>query len=161
MSALPFVDEHDQPLAAPADVVWQALLRVVRGAFGRKGRVARILGCEPAQGSLEFAGRPGDTVPGFRVSEAEPGRRLVLRGRHRFADYALTFDYDGTRLRAITQAAFPGIRGKLYRAAVIGSGGHRIVTRRLLRAVARAARSVVEPSHSSRGEGPPSTDVIQ
>ena len=37
------------------------------------------------------AGRPGDAVPGFRVVEAEPGRRLALRGRHRFANYALTF----------------------------------------------------------------------
>jgi hypothetical protein len=30
-------------------------------------------------------------VPGFRVVEAEPGRRFALRGRHRFSNYALTF----------------------------------------------------------------------
>jgi hypothetical protein len=50
----------------------------------------------------------------------------------------LPFDLDGGRLHARTQAAFPGLRGRLYRAAVIGSGGHRIITRRLLRQVARA-----------------------
>jgi hypothetical protein len=77
-------------------------------------------------------------VPGFRVVEAEPCRRLALRGRHRFSNYALTFVLDGDRLRAQTHAAFPGVLGRLYRAAVIGSGGHRLVTRRLLRQVARA-----------------------
>jgi hypothetical protein len=73
-----------------------------------------------------------------RVVEAEPGRRLALRGRHRFSNYALTFVLDGDRLRAQTHAAFPGVPGRLYRAAVIGSGGHRLVTRRLLRQIARA-----------------------
>jgi hypothetical protein len=43
-------------------------------------------------------------------------------------------------LRAQTHAAFPGIVGQLYRAAVIGSGAHRLVVRRLLSRVARAAR---------------------
>jgi hypothetical protein len=42
-----------------------------------------------------------------------------------------------SRLRAETHAAFPGLLGRLYRAAVIGSGGHRLVTRRLLRQIAR------------------------
>jgi hypothetical protein len=39
---------------------------------------------------------------------------------------------------AQTRAAFRGVLGRIYRAAVIGSGGHRLVTRRLLRQVARA-----------------------
>ncbi|MBZ0090389.1 MAG: hypothetical protein K8H90_08440 [Thermoanaerobaculia bacterium] len=77
-------------------------------------------------------------MPGFRVAESEPGRRLALRGRHRFARYALTFVLDGGRLCAQTHAEFPGLRGRLYRAAVIDSGGHRLITRRLLRQVARA-----------------------
>ena len=78
-------------------------------------------------------------MPGFRVVEAEPGRRLALRGRHRFANYALTFVFDGGRLRALTHAEFPGLLGRLYRAAVIGSGGHRLVTRRMLRQVVARA----------------------
>jgi hypothetical protein len=59
----------------------------------------------------------------------------VLAGRHRFAQYTLTFVLDPDRLRARTQAAFPGVSGRLYRTAVIGSGAHRIVTRRMLRRV--------------------------
>ena len=84
-------------------------------------------------------GGPGQTVPGFRVAEAEPGRRLTLRGRHRFSQYELTFLLDDDRLRAQTRAAFPGLIGGLYRAAVIGTGGHRVATGRLLRQVARRA----------------------
>jgi hypothetical protein len=136
---LPFVDEHSHPMRAPTDVVWTALLKVLRRQFGSSTSIARVLGCDPAQGSAEFAGRPSDALPGFRVVEAEPGRRLALRGRHRFSTYALTFILEAGSLRAQTRAAFPGALGKLYRAAVIGSGGHRLVTRRILRQVARVA----------------------
>jgi hypothetical protein len=139
LEQLPYVDEHSQRVDAPADVVWAALLKVLRGEMGGSARVAWILGCDPAQGTPEFAGRPGEAVPGFRVVESKPGRRLALRGRHRFSDYALTFVLERDRLRALTHAAFPGVLGQLYRAAVIGSGGHRLVTRRLLRQVAREA----------------------
>jgi hypothetical protein len=137
-ASLPYIDEHGLQIAAPGPAIWAALLRVLRGMAGSTA-LARVLGCDPARSTGEFAGRPGDAVPGFRVVEAEPGRRLALRGRHRFADYALTFIVDGDRLRAQTHAAFPGVRGRLYRALVIGSGAHRIVTRRLLRQVARRA----------------------
>jgi hypothetical protein len=88
----PYIDEHSQRVDAPADVVWTALLKVLCREMGGSALIARILGCDPAQGTAEFAGRPGEA--------------LVL--------------------------------GRLYRAAVIGSGGHRLVTRRLLRQVARA-----------------------
>lgn len=138
MEELPYVDEHSQRVDAPVDVVWTALLKVLRREMGGMVPIARILGCDPAQGTAEFAGRPGETVPGFRVVEAEPGRRLALRGRHRFSNYALTFVLDGDRLRAQTHAAFPGVLGRLYRAAVISSGGHRLVTRRLLQQIVRA-----------------------
>jgi hypothetical protein len=137
MDQLPYVDEHRLHIDAPADVVWAALLKVVRRQTKGGERLARILGCDPAEGTTGFEGRPGDAVPGFRVVAAEPGRRLALRGQHRFATYALTFVLDGDQLRAQTHAAFHGLLGRLYRAAVIGSGGHRLVTRSLLRRVAR------------------------
>jgi len=136
---LPYIDEHSRRIDAPADAVWTALLRVLRRQMAGSSRFARLLGCDPAQGTAELAGRPGDAVPGFRVVEAEPGRRLALRGRHRFANYALTFVLDGDRLRAQTHAEFPGLLGRLYRAVVLGTGGHRLITRRLLRQVAREA----------------------
>jgi hypothetical protein len=80
----------------------------------------------------------------------EAGRRLVLRGRHRFADYALTFVFEDSLLKARTHAEFPGLQGRLYRAAVIGSGAHAIVTRRLLQKVARVVgwRGPQAGSHS-------------
>jgi hypothetical protein len=138
MESLPFIDEHSLRIDAPADDVWAALLRVLRSGTGGGEWIARLLGCDPASGTAEFTGRIGDAVPGFRVVEAERGQRLALRGRHHFASYALTFVLDGDRLRAQTHAAFPGMLGLLYRAAVSGSGGHRLVTRRLLRQVALA-----------------------
>jgi hypothetical protein len=137
MAQYPYIDEHSQRVDAPADRVWSALLKILRGMSGG-APIARILGCDPVQGTAEFAGRLGEAVPGFRVVEVEPGRRLVLGGRHRFSRYTLTFVIEGGFLRAQTHAAFPGVLGRLYRAAVIGSGAHRVVTRRLLRQVVRA-----------------------
>lgn len=141
MDQLPYIDEHSQAVEASSEVVWAALLKVLRSQMGGSATIARILGCDPARGTAEFAGRPGEAVPGFRVVEAEQGRRLALRGRHRFSNYALTFVLDHDSLRAQTHAAFPGVHGRLYRAAVIGSGAHRLVTHRLLRQVARATQS--------------------
>src|SRR5262245_25359754 len=131
MEQLPYVDEYSQRMDAPADVVWRALLTVLRREMSGNTPLARLLGCDPAQGTAQSVGQSGDAVPGFRVVEAEPGRRLALRGRHRFANYALTFLFDDDCLRAQTHAAFPGVLGRLYRAAVIGSGGHGLVTRHL------------------------------
>jgi hypothetical protein len=142
VEVLPYIDEHRQRVDAPAHVVWATLLIVLRREMGSLVRIAGILGCEPLRGTAEFGGRPGEAVPGFRIAEAEPGRRLVLRGRHRFSSYSLTFVLDGEGVRAQTRALFPGVLGWLYHAAVITSGGHRVVTRRLLRRVARAAAKV-------------------
>lgn len=140
MERLPYTDEHVTDVGgASREQVWRALTRVLHGWTRGGGHVARALGCEPARGGVAFDGSPGQTLPGFRVVEAEPGRRLVLRGRHRFSRYELTFLLDDGRLHAQTHAAFPGPLGRVYRAAVIGSGGHRVVTRRLLRDVARRA----------------------
>ena len=136
---LPFLDEHREQVDVPADVAWTALVGVLRRRLGGAGTLARVLGCDPVDGTPGFSGRVGETLPGFRVVDAEPGRRLTLRGKHRFARYALTFLIDGNQLCARSEAAFPGIHGRLYRALLMGTGGHRLVTRGLLRHVARAA----------------------
>ena len=138
---LPYIDEHRQPTRASREQLWSALLRELSRQMGGSARFARLLGCDPSAVSPSFDGHPGDTVPGFRVREAQPGYRLVLEGRHRFSRYELTFVLDGDQLRAQTHAAFPGVLGKIYRAAVIGTGGHRVITRRLLKRITRAARS--------------------
>jgi len=43
------------------------------------------------------------------------------------------------RVRAETRAEFPGLQGSVYRALVIGTRGHVLVTRRILAAVQRRA----------------------
>lgn len=139
MERLPYIDEHVTDVHASRDQVWAALAGVLRGNLGGGTGLARVLGCDPARGTPEFDGRIGQAVPGFRVVETDPGRRLALAGRHRFSRYQLTFVLDDDRLRAQTHATFPGVLGRLYRAAVIGSGGHRVVTRRLLRQIASRA----------------------
>lgn len=143
---LPHVDEHSVEVAAGPDVVWEALLRVVEGSFGttRTARVARLLGCTDVE---EHGPRPlatGSVLPGFHVEAAERPTVLALAGHHHFSDYALIFRSEElpggrTRLRAETRALFPGLEGRIYRAMVIGTRGHILVTRRLLGAVRQRA----------------------
>jgi len=76
----------------------------------------------------------------------EPLQVLALSGRHRFSYYELRFELEqypagGTRVRATTLAAFPGLKGQLYRMAVIGTRGHRIAIGRLLAVIARRAEA--------------------
>jgi hypothetical protein len=87
----------------------------------------------------------GSTIPGFRIVTAEPPRLLVVAGRHRFSRYGIVFRIEptgrGSRCSAESRAAFPGPLGAAYGLAVVGSGGHVVAVRRLLRSVARAAET--------------------
>ncbi len=72
------------------------------------------------------------------------GELLSLRGGHRFSRYRLDFevveaDAGRSQVWARTWAEFPGPAGAAYRALVIGSGGHRVVVRRMLGRVAQLA----------------------
>jgi hypothetical protein len=139
MEALPFVDELAASSTAPATRLWESLITSLPRSSAGTSILARVLGCEPAGRTPTFIGTSGDAVPGFRVVEAEPGRRLVLEGRHRFSRYRMEFLADDGRLRARTSAAFPGWTGRLYRVGVIGSGAHRVVTRTWIGRIARRA----------------------
>jgi hypothetical protein len=141
---LPYIDEHAIDVDAPADRVWPILGQIVAGSFSQRAeQVGRILGVRPGKSE----GDPlveGSTVVGFRVARAEAPKLLALEGEHRFARYSLTFrldqrSVDQTTVRAETRAAFPGAAGKVYRALVIGTRGHVVVVRRMLRAVKRRA----------------------
>jgi hypothetical protein len=130
--ALPYVDEHTITIPAPRDQAWAGLERFVATRLCRTDRtiLARLLG----------SGSPG----GFEVAERMPAQRLTLAGRHRFSRYRLVFELtdapdDTTTVHAKTYAAFPGPPGRVYRALVIRTGVHRLVTNRLLRAVGRFA----------------------
>ena len=143
---LPYIDEHSIAIEATPDAAWSALLRVVEGSFasGASARGARLLGCADTVASGPRPLATGSVLPGFHVKIAEPQRELALVGGHRFSDYALIFRLDqrganGTRLRAETRATFPGLKGTAYRAMVIGTRMHVLVTRRILGAAKRSA----------------------
>jgi hypothetical protein len=135
MERLPYIDEHAITVDADRHRTWSALLRVVSG--------------DP---------RDPSTVPtGFAVAEAREPERLALQGRHPFAVYRWVFELDAqapqrTRVRAVTWAAFPGLPGRLYRAVVIGTGGHRMVVRWTLKRI--AAATVAGPDYADAFEAP-------
>ncbi|MBL7492918.1 hypothetical protein I6A60_22160 [Frankia sp. AgB1.9] len=138
----PFVDEHSVFVVAPATAVWAVLVAPPRRRPGG-ALLTRALRLSD----------PDAARPGFAVAESDPPRRLLFAGGHRFSDYTLEWRLSardgGTVLAARTCAAFPGWRGRVYRALVIGSGGHRVVMRRWLRAIrAQAERGPAERSAS-------------
>ena len=145
LESLPFVDEHYIEIAASPDQVWEALVRGL-GGTGR-GSVAtsasRLLGCA----QTEAAGEPGEigsTVPGFVVTRAVKPAVLALMGEHRFSEYALIFRIlekpSGlVLLSAQTRAEFPRLRGRVYRSLVIGTRGHVVATKSILRSVRKRA----------------------
>lgn len=122
MEQLSYIDEHARSVDANRDRTWKALLKVL---------------CkDPADPS---------TVPsGFALGPVDPPHRLTLAGSHPFSRYSLTFelDDDGPRrtvVRAITRAEFPGLAGSIFRALVIGTGGHKLVVRWMLARIVAAA----------------------
>lgn len=143
---LPHVDEHAVEVAADRDATWAALLRVVEGTVsaGAAPRMARALGCADTGASGPRPLAAGSALPGFHIAVAEAPEELALAGSHRFSDYALIFRLDDigvgrTRVRAETRAEFPGLKGAVYRALVIGTRMHVLVTRRILGGVKRLA----------------------
>jgi hypothetical protein len=143
---LPRIDEHSAVVDGDPQLAWEALVRVLGRSFGspRRSRVATALGCEDtATGGPAFPAVRA-TMPGFHVAESEAPRLLALAGRHRFSRYALIFrldpEGDSTRVRAETRAVFPGLAGRAYRAAVIGTRGHVLAVRSMLRGIERQTR---------------------
>jgi hypothetical protein len=141
---LPWIDDHGAEIAAPASVVWPALLRTVERmtAGGAAPRYARLVGCADTEVGGPRPLEVGSTFPGFHVAEMAPERLLVLAGSHHFSSYALCFRLEplgGVRTRVVaeTRAEFPGLKGRAYKAAVIGTRMHVLVVNRVLRQVAR------------------------
>jgi hypothetical protein len=156
---LPWIDEHASEIDAPASVVWPALLRTVERmtAGGAAPRYARAVGCADTEAGGPRPLEVGSTVPGFHVAELAPQASLTLAGAHRFSNYALVFRLEPlggrrSRLVAETRADFPGVRGRAYRAAVIGTRMHVLVVRRVMRGVAQRAERA--PVVGGPGAGP-------
>jgi hypothetical protein len=131
MEPLPHVDEHRTHVRATPERTWDAVLHLARRRLTRPAPAAfaALWRLEPASG--------------FAVAEETRPQLLALRGRHRFSRYELAFVIDpgpdGVTLRARTSAVFPGFAGRAYRALVIGSGGHRMIVRRMLKHIVRSA----------------------
>jgi hypothetical protein len=125
--------------------VWASLIETV-GSPGRSRLgppAARALGCATTERD-GTPGQIGSTIPGFIVTRAIAPAVLALMGEHRFSRYALIFYAAETsagpvRLSAETRAEFPGVRGRAYRTLVIGTRGHAVVTKAILRNVRRQA----------------------
>ena len=109
MERLPYIDEFATPVDAPPERTWEAITRVLREELKGATPLVRVLGAAPAERSGDWDGDlAGATLPGFAVADAERPQRLELRGRHRFASYALVFLIEPGRVRAQTYAVFPG-----------------------------------------------------
>ena len=146
IESLPFVDERSVSVDASAEATWATLLRWFESGAADSGPgqlVVRGLDCDPSQRE-GTPGRIGSTIPGFIVARAVPPAVLALMGEHRFSRYALVFRITEridapVLLSAETRAEFPGLRGRAYRALVIGSRAHVLVTARMLRGIRRSA----------------------
>ena len=114
---------------------------------------ARIVGCADTEASGPRPLGEGSAFPGFHVVTAIAPTELALAGSHRFSDYALSFRLEPlgavrTRVIAETRAVFPGVKGRAYRALVIGTRMHVLVVRRVLRGVSRRVESAPRPGSS-------------
>jgi hypothetical protein len=123
MERLNYIDEHVTTVRADRAATWSALLH---------------MWCRDPEDLSTVRS------PFFWLDDATLRERLALDGRHFFSVYKLVFELadEGphhTRLRALTWADFPGISGKIYRALVIGTGGHRVAVRRMLNRIAAEA----------------------
>lgn len=129
--ALPYVDEHTVLVDATPAATWCATAAYFDARLGSVASAyARLVGVRD--------GKP------FVVDRADPPWLLGLVGEHRFSRYELVFlieetDDGRSRLTARTAAEFPGLLGKAYRAAVIGSRFHVLAVEAMLRRIARAA----------------------
>ncbi len=145
LQELPSIDEHEVEIDASAESAWAALFPILSSTFG--GRIARRTAVALECRDTEFRGdlhHPGGRLPGFVVARSVAPVMLALMGEHRFSRYALVFRIDllpgqRCRVRAETRAMFPGAKGRLYKAGVIGTRGHVFTVRRLLRTLKKRA----------------------
>jgi hypothetical protein len=131
-AGLPFVDEHTRDVAATPEQTWAAVEDHVAAMTSAPHAVlGPLLGTRPRSG--------------FAVAESDPPREIVHEWRHRFSTYRLVFRVaatgGGSRLSALTYAAFPGLQGRLYRAGLMVTTGHARATRGMLRSIGRRAEA--------------------
>jgi hypothetical protein len=152
-----FVSARQVEVAAAPERVWEVLPElpvVLRGSlFAKVGAVplllASMLRGEHGRGAVEFGRTPwtfreGVVLAGvFSVDRVDPGREVVLVGRHRMAEFATNFYIepmagDRSRLYNVTRAKFrtTGL-GRIYLAGV--RVFHNLYVDRWLQALKRRA----------------------
>ena len=145
LEQLPSLDEHTVEIDAPAERAWEALFPTLEESFDteRARNYSKRVGAieTDAHGDLTH---PGGTLPGFVVTRSIAPVMLVLVGEQRISRYALVFRIDllpgqRCRVRAETRAMFPGGKGRVYKGAVIGTRGHVVVVRSLLKSLKKRA----------------------
>ena len=142
---LPRIDEHACVIRAGVDDVYPIAVRTLLAGFtGLTARIiATVLGREPADVSTDQTPRVGRTVAGFAITQLEPPHLLVLRGRHHFSRYAIVLTLEphpaGSRCVIESRGEFPGLPGRVYETLVIGSHGHVMAVRHVLRSIRTAA----------------------
>jgi hypothetical protein len=157
ITELPFLDEHSVQVDAPTERAWEQTAQVTRrwvehtfprlGLAGAAGPLlARMLRSSDVRPPEPGPGAPRAIV-GFHVAHAERPSLIELQGEHRFSRYALTFRITPAEesrciVTAETSAAFPGRSGRVYRKAVIGTGAHVLVVKRLLASIKDRAERV-------------------
>lgn len=126
-----YVDEHSTTLDVPVARAWEAVRRFADDLLerGTGSRLAALLAADPSAG--------------FAVVDEQAPHLLSLAGRHRFSDYVLDLRVsrreERSRVTAVTYADFPGLRGRAYRGAVVGSRGHALAVRRILAGIGARA----------------------
>jgi len=141
---LPLIDVHTIEMNVSPDRAWQSVMGLVRDFEKNASQrvLASALGCTDRQTS-GIPGTLGSTVPGFRVVAADPRHLLRLAGAHRFSRYELTFRVEPvgpgkSQVHVESRALFPGPHGTVYGALVIGSRGHVMAVKRMLRLIKHA-----------------------
>ena len=126
---LPLLDEHSVLVNAGPAEVWPAVRRYAHSlAHSDHAVLGRVLGTVPSSG--------------FELAEEVEHRCVVLTGGHRFAHYRLVFGLEEepgqrTMLSAASYAAFRGAGGRLYRSLLLGTRGHVLAVRHMLRSIRR------------------------
>jgi hypothetical protein len=138
------IDRHERAVDAPAARIWDAVATTLAAADGPVARAgADLLGCAPRRTSGPPPPLPGAELPGFRVVATDHERRLRLEGRDHLAAYVVEFDVTDGRVAVTTWARFArGPLGAAYRFAVIGTRGHAITMKAVLRRVGRRAENL-------------------
>ncbi|MFF0527587.1 hypothetical protein ACFYT3_04280 [Nocardia amikacinitolerans] len=122
MERLSYIDQHAREVDANRDRTWKALLKVM---------------CKDPHD-------PASVPSGFVLDAADEPARFAMSGQHWFSRYELIFELEDegqsrTRVLATSRGDFPGLHGKIYRALVVGSGGHAFMVRRMLGRIAATA----------------------